>query len=304
MNWLNYHHLHYFWVVAKEESITKAGKQLRLAPSTVSMQLSKLEEELGGSLFRRTGRNLELTELGQVVFRYADEIFSLGLEMLDTIKGRLQAGPPRFTVGIVDILPKLVTRKILQPALSLPQGVRLVCHEGKEKQLLAELAVHDLDLVLTDTPAKSGLSIKVYSHLLGECGISFCAVAAMVDRLLPDFPRSLHGAPMLLPTSLSALRGSLDQWFAAQGIRPRIIGEFDDRALIKVFGQAGDGVFVVPTIIEEEVCRQHQVAIVGRSQTVRERFYAISVERIIKHPAVIAIRDAIRGFDERWLLAP
>jgi LysR family transcriptional activator of nhaA len=268
------------------------------------MQLSKLEEELGGSLFRRTGRSLELTDLGQVVFRYADEIFSLGLEMLDTVKGRLQAGPPRFTVGIVDILPKLVTRKILQPALSLPQGVRLVCHEGKEKQLLAELAVHDLDLVLTDTPVKSGLSIKVYSHLLGECGISFCAVGAMVERLLPGFPGSLHGAPMLLPTPLSALRGSLDQWFAGQGIRPRIIGEFDDRALIKVFGQAGDGVFVVPTIIEEEVCRQHQVAVVGRSETVRERFYAITVERIIKHPAVIAIRDATRGFDDRWSLAP
>lgn len=300
MDWLNYHHLHYFWVVAKEESITKAGKRLRLAPSTVSMQLAKLEEDLGGSLFRRTGRSLELTDLGQVVFRYADEIFSLGLELLDTVKGRLEAGPPRFTVGIVDILPKLVTRKILQPALSLPQGLRLVCHEGKEKQLLAELAVHDLDLVLTDTPVKSGLSIKVYSHLLGEFGITFCAVAGLAEQLQPDFPHSLHGAPMLLPTPLSALRGGLDQWFAGLTIRPRIVGEFDDRALIKVFGQAGDGVFVVPTVIEEEVCRQHQVRVLGRSDAVRERFYAISVERIIRHPAVIAIRNGFKGAEQRW----
>jgi len=300
MDWLNYHHLHYFWVVAKEESITKAGKRLRLAPSTVSMQLAKLEEDLGGNLFRRAGRSLELTDLGQVVFRFADEIFSLGQELLDTVKGRQQAGPPRFTVGIVDILPKLVTRKILQPALSLPQCLRLICHEGKEKQLLAELAVHDLDLVLTDTPVKSGLSIKVYSHLLGEFGVSFCGVAGLAEQLRPNFPRSLHGAPMLLPTALSALRGGLDQWFAGIGVRPRIVGEFDDRALIKVFGQAGDGVFVVPTVIEDEVCRQHQVTVCGRSGAVRGRFYASSVERIIKHPAVIAIRDAFRGIDQRW----
>jgi LysR family transcriptional activator of nhaA len=300
MDWLNYHHLHYFWIVAKEESITRAGKRLRLAPSTVSMQLGKLEEDLGGALFRRSGRSLELTELGQMVFRYADEIFSLGHELLDTVKGRQGTGPPRFTVGIVDILPKLVTRRILEPALSLPQGVRLVCHEGKEKQLLAELAVHSLDLVLTDTPVKPGLSIKVYSHLLGECGVSFCAVATLATGLQPGFPRSLHGAPMLLPTPMSALRGHLDQWFTSQGIRPRVIGEFDDRALIKVFGQAGDGVFVVPTIIEEEVCRRHGVTVIGRSETVRERFYAISVERVIKHPAVVAIRDAAWGGREGW----
>lgn len=304
MEWLNYHHLHYFWVVAKEESITRAGERLRLAPSTVSMQITRLEESLGGKLFRRVGRNLELSELGHVVFRYADEIFALGLELLDTVRGRSIAGPLRFEVGIVDMLPKLMARRILEPALALADGIRLVCHEGKEKQLLAELAIHSLDIVLTDTPVKSGLSVKAYSHLLGECGVTFCAVEVLAGPLRQGFPHSLNNVRMLLPTPMSALRGSLDQWFDSLGIRPVIAGEFDDHALLKVFGQAGDGVFSVPSIIEQEVCRQHNVTIIGRSDTVRERFYAISVERIIKHPAVVAIRNAARGFNEQWEVKP
>ncbi len=304
MEWLNYHHLHYFWIVAKEESITRAGERLRLAPSTVSMQLTRLEESLGGKLFRRVGRHLELTEFGHVVFRYADEIFALGMELLDTVKGRTVAGPLRFEVGIVDILPKLMARKILEPALALSEGLRLVCHEGKEKQLLAELSIHALDLVLTDAPVKSGLSVKAYSHLLGECGVTFCAVESLAGTLRQGFPQSLNNVPMLLPTPMSALRGSLDQWFNSLGIRPAIVGEFDDHALLKVFGQAGDGIFTVPSIIEEEVCRQHNVTIIGRSETVRERFYAISVERIIKHPAVVAIRNATKGFREQWQVKP
>ncbi len=300
MEWLNYHHLHYFWIVAKEESVTKAGERLRLAPSTISMQIGRLEESLGGKLFRRAGRNLQLTELGHVVFRYADEIFALGLELLDTVKGRAGSGPLRFEVGIVDMLPKLMARRILEPALTLAEGVRLVCHEGKEKQLLAELAIHNLDIVLTDSPVKPGLSVKAYSHLLGECGVTFCAVESMAGPLRQGFPHSLNNVRMLLPTPMSALRGSLDQWFNSLGIRPEIAGEFDDHALLKTFGQAGDGVFAVPSIIEQAVCRQHNVAIIGRSETVRERFYAISVERIIKHPAVVAIRNAARGFGEQW----
>ncbi len=214
----------------------------------VSMQISSLEESLGGKLFRRVGRNLELTDLGHVVFRYADEIFAFGLELLDTVKGRSIAGPLRFEVGIVDILPKLMARKILEPALALPERLRLVCHEGKEKQLLAELAIHSLDIVLTDTPVKSGLSIKAYSHLLGECGVTFCAVESLAGPLRAGFPQSLNNARMLLPTPMSALRGSLDQWFGGLGVRPEIAGEFDDHALLKVFGQAGDGVFTVPSI--------------------------------------------------------
>ncbi len=304
MDWLNYHHLHYFWIVAKEESVTKASERLRLAPSTISMQIGRLEESFGGKLFRRVGRNLQLTELGHVVFRYADEIFALGLELLDTVKGRSVSGPLRFEVGIIDMLPKLMARRILAPALALAEGVRLVCHEGKEKQLLGELAVHSLDIVLTDSPVKPGLSVKAYSHLLGECGVTFCAVESLAGPLRQGFPHSLNNVRMLLPTPMSALRGSLDQWFSSLGIRPEIAGEFDDHALLKTFGQAGDGIFVVPSIIEQEVCRQHKVAIIGRSETVRERFYAISVERIIKHPAVVAIRNAARGFGEQWSVNP
>lgn len=271
-----------------------------LAPSTISMQLTRLEESLGGKLFRRAGRNLELTELGRVVFRYADEIFGLGLELLDTVRGRSVSGPLRFEVGIVDVLPKLMARRFLEPALALPEGLRLVCHEGKEKQLLAELAIHNLDLVLTDTPVKSGLSVKAYSHLLEECGVSFCAVESLATPLRHGFPQSLNNARMLLPSPMSALRGSIDQWFSSLGIRPDIVGEFDDHALMKVFGQAGDGIFSVPSIIEQEVCHQHNVSIIGRSDAVRERFYAISVERIIKHPAVVAIWNAARGGKDRW----
>lgn len=292
MEWLNYHHLNYFWFVAREESITRASEHLRLAPSTISSQVTKLEEELGGKLFRRVGRNLELTEMGRIVFRYADEIFSLGQEMLDTVRGRPVSGPLRFVVGIVDALPKLVARKLLEPAMRLPDPVHMICREGKEEQLLAELAVHGIDIVLTDTPVKPGLSVKAYSHLLGECGVSFFGAKKLVDRLIGDFPEFLDGAPMLLPSPLSALRGSLDRWFDSIGIRPQVIGEFDDQALLKTFGQAGDGVFAIPTVIEQEVQQQHKVMILGRTNSVREQFYAISVERVIKHPAVAAIQKA------------
>ncbi len=292
MEWLNYHHLYYFWSVAREESISRAGERLRLAPSTISAQLAKLEEMLGTKLFHRTGRNLKLTETGRVVFRYADEIFTLGRELLDTVRGRPVSGPLRLVVGIVDALPKLVVRKLLEPALQLPEQIRLVCHEGKEEQLLAELSVHSLDIMLTDTPVKPGLSVKAYSHLLGECGVSFFAVERIGAGLRQGFPGSLDGVPMLLPSPMSALRGSLDRWFDSVNIRPRITGEFDDQALLKVFGQAGDGVFAAPSIIEEEVRQQHNVMVVGRAGAVREQFYAISVERVIKHPAVAAVQKA------------
>jgi len=292
MEWLNYHHLHYFWYVAREESISRASEHLRLAPSTISAQVTKLEEMLGGKLFRRVGRNLELTEMGRMVYRYADEIFSLGLEMLDTVRGRPVSGPLRLVVGIVDALPKLVVRKLLEPALCLPEHIRLMCHEGKDEQLLAELAIHSVDIVLTDTPVKPNLSIKAYSHLLGECGVSFFATQYLAASLKHNFPKSLDGAPMLLPGRMSALRGSLDRWFDSLNIRPMIIGEFDDQALLKIFGQAGDGVFAAPTVIEDEIRKQYDLTVFGRSDAVREQFYAISVERIIRHPAVAAILES------------
>lgn len=292
MEWLNYHHLFYFWTVMQEGSITAASAKLSLAQSTVSAQLSRFEENLGAKLFRRVGRNIEPTDMGHLVFRYADEIFSLGREMMDSVRGRPVAGPLSLKVGIVDVIPKIVARKLLEPAGKLSEKVRLICHEGKDGQLLAELALHNLDVVLTDTPLRSSLSIKAYNHLLGECGVSFFGVEKLAKLFRSNFPQSLNEAPMLLPMPMSSSRGMLDQWFERIGVTPLIMGEFDDNALVKVFGQAGEGIFMAPTVIEKEVEQQYQVEVIGRTSKIREKFYAISVERIIRHPAVVAISEA------------
>lgn len=292
MEWLNYHHLFYFWTVMREGSITAACSKLNLAQSTVSAQLSKFEEVLGIKLFMRVGRDLKPTDAGHHVYRYADEIFSLGSELIDSLRGRPAVGPISLKVGLVDVIPKLIARKLLAPARKIPEQVRLICHEGKEEQLLAELALHNLDVVLTDAPLRSNLSIKAYNHLLGECGVSFLGVERLAQPLRHNFPYSLNGAPMLLPMAKSSFRGKLDQWFDRIGIHPVIIGEFDDNALLKVFGQAGDGIFAAPTVIEKEVELQYQVQAIGRTDKIRQKFYAISVERIIRHPAVAAISQA------------
>jgi len=292
MEWLNYHHLFYFWTVMQEGSITAASAKLSLAQSTVSAQLSKFEENLGAKLFRRVGRNIEPTDVGHLVYRYADEIFSLGREMMDSVRGRPVAGPLSLKVGIVDVIPKLVARKLLEPAGKLPEKVRLICHEGKDEKLLAELALHNLDVVLTDTPLRSSLSIKAYNHLLGECGVSFFGIEKLAKPLQKDFPHSLDEVPMLLPMPMSSSRGMLDRWFERIGVHPVIIGEFDDNALVQVFGQAGEGIFMAPTVIEKEVELQYQVQVIGRTNKIREKFYAILVERIIRHPAVVAISEA------------
>ncbi|MDY6986789.1 MAG: transcriptional activator NhaR [Thermodesulfobacteriota bacterium] len=296
MEWLNYHHLLYFWAVMREGSMTAACEKLRLSPSTVSAQVGKLEETLGGKLFRRTGRRLEPTDLGQLVFRYADEIFSLGREMMDTVRGRPMVGPLSLKAGVVDAFPKLIARRILEPALSLSEPVHLVCYENKLERLLADLAMHHLDIVLSDAPIRKGLSIKVYNHFLGECGVTFFAVRRLAKELRPQFPESLDGAPMLLPLAMTALREELERWFASRRLKPMIVGEFEDSALLKAFGQHGDGAFAVPSVIEKEVQRQHNVEVVGRAEKVRERFYAITFERIIKHPAVTAISKAARKY--------
>jgi LysR family transcriptional activator of nhaA len=292
MEWLNYHHLFYFWTVMREGSITAAGKKLNLAQSTVSAQLSKFEEILGAKLFKRVGRNLEPTDMGHLVYRYADEIFSLGREMMNTVRARPLAGPLSLKVGLADVVPKLVARKLLEPAGRLSERVKLICHEGKDEHLLSELALHKLDVVLTDTPLRSSLSIKAYNHLLGECGVSFFGVEKLAKPLQRNFPYSLDASPMLLPMAMSSLRGKLDQWFEKIGVHPVIIGEFDDNALLKVFGQAGEGIFMAPTVIEKDVELQYQVHLIGRTNIIREKFYAISVERIIRHPAVVAISEA------------
>lgn len=278
----------------KEGSITAASTRLRLAQSTISAQLTKLEASLGGKLFNRQGRKLEATDLGQMVFQYADKIFSLGRELMDQVHSRPVVGPLSLKVGIVDVVPKLMARKLIEPALCMGKTVHLACHEGKEKDLLADLALHNLDLVISDGLPQPGLSVKTYNHFLGECGITFFAEKKLAQSLPGKFPGCLDNAPMLMPMTMSWLRGAVDQWFEALSIRPVVVAEFEDNALLTVFGQAGDGVFIAPTIIESEVKDQYQVDIIGRCDNIKDRFYAISVERILKHPAVVAITDIAR----------
>jgi LysR family transcriptional activator of nhaA len=294
MEWLNYHHLLYFWVVAREGSVTRASEQLGLAQPTVSGQLKALEDSLGEKLFARVGRRLVLTDVGRVVYRYAEEIFSLGRELQDALKDRPTGRPLRFTVGVADVVPKLVAHRLLLPALSLPEPVHVICREDKPERLLAELSVHTLDLVLSDAPVGPGVMVKAYSHLLGETEVAFFGTEALAAAHRRGFPRSLDGAPLLLPTENTSLRRSIDQWLDHERIRPRVVGEFEDSALLKVFGQEGKGLFPAPAVIEAEVRAQHGVRLVGRVPEVKERFYAISAERRLKHPAVVAISEAAR----------
>lgn len=291
MEWLNYHHLLYFWVVAREGSIAKASEQLRLAQPTISGQLRALEQSLGEKLFARSGRGLKLTETGQVVFRYAGEIFGTGQELMDVLKGRPSGSPVRFIVGVADVIPKLVAYRLLEPALHLPESVQIVCREDRTERLLAELSVHELDLVLSDAPIAPTVKVRAFSHLLGECGVTFFAAGKRAAMLRRNFPRSLDEAPFLLPPEPTTLRRSLEHWFDSQNIRPRLAGEFDDSALLKEFGHAGMGIFVVPSVIEAEVRRRYKVRPVGRSEQIRERFYAISLEKKIRHPAVAAMSE-------------
>ncbi len=294
MDWLNYHHLLYFWVVAREGSIVKASEQLRLAQPTISGQLRALEESFGQKLFVRQGRGLVLTEFGRMVYRHADEIFTLGRELTEAIKGRPAGRPVRFMVGVADVVPKLVAYRLLEPALRLSEPVRVVCREGTPERLLAALAVHELDLVLTDGPIGPGVKVRAFSHLLGECGVTFFGTPELATRYKRRFPKSLDGAPMLLPLPSTALRRGLDQWFDANGVRPSVVGEFADSALLNSFGQAGVGIFPAHSVIEAEVKRQYGVRVVGLAEDIRERFYAISVERRLKHPAVVAISESAR----------
>jgi LysR family transcriptional activator of nhaA len=294
MEWINYHHLLYFWVVAREGGLVPAGKVLRLTHPTLSAQIHALEAELGEKLFVKVGRKLELTETGRVAYRYADEIFTLGREMVDTVKGRALGKPLRFDVGVADVVPKLVVRRLLQPALELAEPVRLVCSESSFEKLMADLALHALDIVITDAPVPPGSSVRAYNHLLGETGISFFGGKTLASRHRRGFPKSLDGAPLLLPLEHLTLRRALNLWFARRDIKPHVVAEFEDSALLQAFGADGIGLFVAPTVVEKEVIAQYGVQLVGRTEEVKERFYAISTERRLKHPAVVAISDAAR----------
>jgi LysR family transcriptional activator of nhaA len=295
MEWLNYHHLLYFWMTARHGSIAKASAELRLAPPTLSAQIRRLEEALGEALFAREGRRLVLTDVGRVVQGYAEEIFSRGREMLDVVKRRGGPGGLTLAVGVSDALPKLVAWRLLQPALSIGREIRVVCRDGRHDRLLADLALHELDVVLSDAPASGARQVRAFNHLLGECGVSFFGARALATRLKGRFPRALDNAPFIAPTEGTALRHSLDAWFDRHGVRPRIVGEIEDSALLKTFGEAGAGIFAAPAVVEREVVRQHQVRVVGRTSEIRERYYAISAERRLKHPAVVAMTEAARS---------
>jgi LysR family transcriptional activator of nhaA len=295
VEWLNYHHLFYFWAVAREGSIARASATLRLAQPTISAQIATLERALGEKLFTRTGRRLKLTDMGQMTLRYADQIFTLGRELLTTIRTQPSVRPLTLVVGISETMPKLVAYRLLLPALRLGSPVRLVCREDRPERLLAELATQDLDVVLSDAPAGPATKVRVFHHTLGECGVSFFGARRVTAAYRRRFPRSLDGAPFLLPRDGSPLRGALERWFADSGLRPRIVGEFNDSALLKVFGQSGVGVFAAPSAIEAQIRRQYRVRVIGRAKELRERFYAITPDRTLTHPATVAICEAARG---------
>jgi LysR family transcriptional activator of nhaA len=295
MEWLNYHHLLYFWVVAREGSIVAAGRELRLAQPTISGQIRRLEEVLGQKLFTRQGRKIVLTEEGRVAFRYADEIFGLGREFLDTVKGRPNSRPIRLVVGVSDALAKSVVKRILEPVFGLGKDVQVVCRDDRSVEaFMGELVQNEVDVVLSDAPAGPGSPVRAFSHLLGECGTAFFAAPVLAKRLRRDFPRSLDGAPFLAPGIDSTLRRALRGWFESRNLRPRVVAELDDAALAKIFGEAGLGVFVAPDVIEKEVCERYHVRVVGRAETLFQRVYAISLERKVKHPGVVAICEAAR----------
>jgi LysR family transcriptional activator of nhaA len=294
VEWLNYHHLLYFWTVVRTGSVTAASAELRLAPPTISVQIRRLEEQLDEKLLRRAGRRLLPTEMGQAVFRYADEIFSLGRELLDMVRGRPTNRPMKLVIGVVDVMPKSIAHVLIEPALRLGERVRIVCREATPEQLLAQLSVQTLDLVLADAPIGPGVNVRAYNHLLGETGVSFLGSAKLARTYRRRFPKSLQSAPILLPATNTAMRRNIDHWLDTVGVRPEIVGEFEDSELLWEFGAAGEGIFPVPTVLERRLKRLHRVNVVGRTDAVRSRFYAISVERRLKHPAVVAICEAAR----------
>jgi LysR family transcriptional activator of nhaA len=293
VEWLNYHHLYYFWVVAQEGSIAGATRKLHLTQPTISAQLRQLEDSFGEKLFEKSGRGLALTEAGRIAARYADEIFALGRELRDTLRDRPTGKPVRVTIGVVNVLPKLIAYRVLRAAFTIGTDIEMVCREASSDELLRLLAQHEVDLVLTDAPAAS-VPLRAYNHLLGESGTTFFAAPSIATAARKHFPQSLHGAPLLLPGDGTQLRRAIEQWLDANGIEPRRVGSFDDLALMTDFGRAGVGIFPAPSVIEKEIETQYNVRVVGRLADVKERFYAVAAERKIKNPIVSAITSAAR----------
>lgn len=294
MRHLNYNHLLYFWTVSREGSIARAAESLHLTPQTVSGQIKLLEETIGQRLFKRAGRGLVLTDTGRTVQQYADEIFSVGIELAQHLRGDESGRSQTLNVGIVNSIPKLIAYRILKPALDMETPVRVACHEAGLDQLLGDLAVHRLDLVISDHAIPVGFNLKAFNHKLGTSTIGFFAAKSLAPEFTQAFPRSLDDAPMLLPLTSSSLRRGLNDWFQALDIKPRIVAEFDDSALLKAFGEAGNGIFPAPTAIRAEVERTYDALCIGETDAVQEFYFAISPERRLRHPAVIRITDTAR----------
>ncbi|MFC3944185.1 transcriptional activator NhaR [Pseudomonas gingeri NCPPB 3146 = LMG 5327] len=291
---LNYRQLHYFWVVAKTGSIVRACEQLNLTPQTISGQISLLEQTFGVELFRKAGRQLELTEAGRQTLPYAEQMFQLGNELEAMLRAQPKEQQVLFRVGVADVVPKSIVYRLIAPTMELDEPIRITCREDKLERLLADLAIQRLDLVISDSPMPSHLDIKGYSQKLGECGVSFFATEALAQRYGDTFPNCLQGAPLLIPGQETVVRSRLLRWFAEQKIQPKIVGEFDDSALMQAFGQSGSGFFIAPSVIADEVCKQYGVRLMGQTDAVSESFYAISVERKVKHPGILAITEGAR----------
>ena len=302
MSSLNYKHLYYFWMVEKAGGVSRAGERLHLTPQTVSGQITYFEDVLGYKLFNRVGHRLDLSDAGRVVFEYADKIFSLGEELEEIISHPTAGRPPSFRVGVSDAVPKSIAYRLLEPAVRMKNPPFIICQEGKFSALLAELAILKQDIVIADSSIPTNLGIKGYSHLLGESSMSFFAAKKLAGKLKGEFPLCMDDAPMLLPGKDAAVRQRLVRWFEKQGINPRCVGEFDDGALLKAFGQVGVGIFAAPSVICKEVCQQYGVVVIGQTSEVAEQFFAISVERRLTHPAVRAISSAAR--DELFAPSP
>lgn len=292
---INYKQLYYFWSVAKYGGVTRAAEQLHLTPQTISGQVSELAQSLGVALFHRSGRRLKLTSAGELAFSHAEEIFQSGKTLEALIKGHQHQGDLLFRVGVSNVVPKSIAYSLLSPAIHISEPVRLICFEDKLELLFAELAIHNIDLVIADRPLYSDTGVKGFSHLLGECATAFYAVPELARQIREGFPQSLDGAPLLMPGPESAMRPALEHWFAQQSITPRVKAEFDDSGLMKAFGQEGIGLFPAPEVIKAQAARQHGVEIAGTTEEVTCRYYAISTERRIRHPALAAISQSAQS---------
>lgn len=294
MEWLNYHHLLYFWTVAREGTISQACKKLHLTQPTISSQLRLLERSLDAKLFDRVGRNLVLTAVGRSVYRYADEIFSLGRDLCSSLKGRPSKHGLHLEVGVADVLPRWVVGRLLEPVLQPGRDVQVVCHDDKTERLMSRLALNELDVVLSDIPVSPLVKVRAHNHLLGECGVLFFAAKKLAAKYRHHFPKSLDGAPFIMPMEGTALRRSLDEWFDKHGIQPIVNAEVSDCDMLEVFAQIGAGIVVVPAVIEQRIRLQFQLQLVGRAEAIREKYFAITTERKLKHPGVVAISSMAR----------